>query len=240
MFTPYFQARPRAALLGPWRPPPLLTHTQALSDVSRRSEAVRVHLQSLTDARRLWRYAFNDDLEAVRWLAGRPAIPCASGMTAAADGSAGRRRRPERRRARQRARDGALLTQAPVWSIRLVTLTVSGREQPMHYAAAQGHEDMCRFLLQHSADPTAMDLFGCTPIDAAARMGHGPLAAILAGVRAAPRRAAPAAAALADRASTARPPSRGPTPSRHLVALHRSITAWCVALHRRVISTRPS
>ena len=50
----------------------------------------------------------------------------------------------------------------------------------LHYAAAAGDQDVVDYLLEHGADPTAVDgAFGFTPAGWADHFGHADLAARL-------------------------------------------------------------
>jgi sphingosine kinase len=54
----------------------------------------------------------------------------------------------------------------------------------LHYAAAQGQEDMTRFLLQKGLNPYARDLFGNSALEVARRRGHEGIAKIMREARA--------------------------------------------------------
>lgn len=54
----------------------------------------------------------------------------------------------------------------------LVNQTTIGNQTPLHLAAAEGQDDMVKWLLAHEANPIAQDQNGKTPADFAISQGH--------------------------------------------------------------------
>ncbi len=54
----------------------------------------------------------------------------------------------------------------------LVNQTTIGNQTPLHLAAAEGQDDMVKWLLSHEANPLAQDQNGKTPADFAKSQGH--------------------------------------------------------------------
>ena len=62
----------------------------------------------------------------------------------------------------------------------LVRARIRLRESPLHVAAAHGHAQIVSILLDHHADPKAVDYHGATPLRVAAMNGHLQVAELLA------------------------------------------------------------
>lgn len=60
-----------------------------------------------------------------------------------------------------------------------VNQTTIDNQTPLHLAAAEGQDEMVRWLLAHEADPAAKDANGKTPADCAASHGHSQTAEII-------------------------------------------------------------
>lgn len=61
----------------------------------------------------------------------------------------------------------------------LVNQTTIGNQTPLHLAAAEGQDDMVKWLLAHEANPLAQDQNGKTPADFAKSQGHAQTAQLI-------------------------------------------------------------
>jgi ankyrin repeat protein len=61
----------------------------------------------------------------------------------------------------------------------LIDLRDDTGKTPLHFAAAYGHKDLVKFLLDNGADPLATDDDGELPADAAGQMGETGIAEML-------------------------------------------------------------
>lgn len=61
----------------------------------------------------------------------------------------------------------------------LINQTTIGNQTPLHLAAAEGQDNMVRWLLYHDANPLAEDQNGKTPADFAITQGHNQTARII-------------------------------------------------------------
>jgi ankyrin repeat protein len=61
----------------------------------------------------------------------------------------------------------------------LINQTTIGNQTPLHLAAAEGQDDMVKWLLAHEANPLAQDQNGKTPSDFATSQGHAQTAQLI-------------------------------------------------------------